>query len=219
MPAHPNLARFVTFDLGARPKPILVMELVSGISLDLVITRRQLKMSGALAILDGVLAGLEAMHAAGIAHLDLKPSNVVLRNGKEPVLVDFGLAGRQIRPGCGSGPYGAPEVWGVIADDASAPATLADVYSAACLVYETLTTQPLFDQTTEVSLISAHVAHDGWPTPLRGWHRQKEIAEVAELVGRGLRRRPRDRLDIATFRKKLASLAPLLSGLSWPLSP
>jgi hypothetical protein len=219
LPLHRNLARFVTFDLGARPKPILVMELVAGISLDLVITRRQLKMAGALAILDGVLAGLEAMHAAGIAHLDVKPSNVVLRNGKEPVLVDFGLAGRQIRPGCGSGPYGSPEVWGVVADDGSAPATFADVYSAACLVYETLTTQPLFDQPTEVALIAAHVAHDGWPTPLRSWHRQAEIAEVAELVGRGLRRRPRDRIDIATFRKKLASLAPVLSELSWPLSP
>jgi hypothetical protein len=219
LPVHPNLARFVTFDLGARPKPILVMELVSGTSLDLMITRRQLKMAHAVALLDGVLAGLEAMHAAGIAHLDVKPSNVVLRDGKEPVLVDFGLAGRQIRPGCGTGAYGPPEVWGVVVDDGPAPATFADVYSASCLVYETLTTQPLFDQPSEVALISAHVAHDGWPTPLRSWHRQKEIAEVAELVGRGLRRRPRDRIDIATFRKKLASLAPVLSALSWPLSP
>jgi hypothetical protein len=219
LPLHPNLARFVTFDLGARPKPILVMELVEGISLDLVITRRQLTTGRALALLDGVLAGLEAMHAAGIAHLDVKPANVVLRNEEEPVLVDFGLAGRHLRPGCGSGPYGAPEVWGVVSDGGEAPATFADVYAVACLVYEMLTTQPLFDQPTEVAVISAHVAHDGWPMPLRSWHRQRRVAELAELLGRGLRRRPRDRIDVPSFRKKLATLAPALSELSWPLSP
>ena len=69
--------------------------------------------SARLALIDGVLAGLEAMHSVGVAHLDLKPTNVVMRKGKEPVLVDFGLAGRHLRLGCGSGPYGAPEVWGL----------------------------------------------------------------------------------------------------------
>ena len=34
IPAHPNLARFVTFDTGSKPKPILVMELVEGQNLD-----------------------------------------------------------------------------------------------------------------------------------------------------------------------------------------
>ena len=57
------------------------------------------------------------MHGVGVAHLDLKPTNVVMRKGKEPVLVDFGLAGRHLRLGCGSGPYGAPEVWGLITGD------------------------------------------------------------------------------------------------------
>ena len=48
------------------------------------------------------------MHGVGVAHLDIKPTNVVIRKGEAPVLVDFGLAGRQIRLGCGSAPYGAP---------------------------------------------------------------------------------------------------------------
>ena len=81
----------------------------------------------AFAILDGIAAGLEAMHAAGIGHLDVKPANIILRETAAadrlaagarrrrprlpPVLVDFGLAGRKVRPGCASPYYGAPEVW------------------------------------------------------------------------------------------------------------
>ncbi|HEX9296755.1 MAG TPA: protein kinase [Polyangiaceae bacterium] len=219
LPTHPNLARFVTFDLGARPKPILVMELIDGVTLEMLISRRQLTAERALRLLDGVLLGLEAMHQVGVAHLDVKPTNVVLRKDTEPVLVDFGLAGRHIRPGCGSGPYGAPEVWGYVAEDGPAAATCADVYAAACLTYETFTTQPLFDQETETALVTAHMSHDGWPTPLRSWYRQKEVSAVAQLVGQGLRRGPKERIDIATFRKRLNALAPSLSTLPWPLLP
>jgi hypothetical protein len=219
LPAHPNLARFVTFDVGVRPKPILVMELVDGATLEMLIARRQLTTERALAVLDGLCTGLEAMHAVGVAHLDLKPTNVVMRKGTEPVLVDFGLAGRHIRPGCGSGPYGAPEVWGFVAGEGPVSPTPADVYAVACITYETLTTQPLFDQDSEMALVTAHMSHDGWPTPLRSWYRQKEVAAVAQLVGQGLRRNPRDRIDIATFRKKLAAIAPSLASLPWPLSP
>jgi hypothetical protein len=219
IPAHKNLARFVTFDLGARPKPILVMELVDGVTLETLLARRQLTTARALALLDGVLAGLEAMHGVGVAHLDLKPTNVVMRKGEEPVLVDFGLAGRHIRLGCGSGPYGAPEVWGLELEGAPKSPTGADVYALSCLAYETLTTQPLFDQPNEVALTTAHLSHDGWPTPLRSWHRQKELAPIAELLGHALRRNPKDRIDASTLRRKLAALAPPLSRMAWPLSP
>ena len=116
LPPDPNLARFVTFDLGARPKPILVMELIEGPTLERFVSAsdggsRKQTAERALSILDGVLAGLEVMHRHTIGHLDVKPSNVILREGKTPTLVDFGLAGRHLRPGCATG-YGAPEVWG-----------------------------------------------------------------------------------------------------------
>src|SRR5262249_34054693 len=91
LPEHPNICRFIAFDAAARPKPLLVMELVAGTSGDALIAAGTLTTTRALAILDGVLAGLGAMHAAGIGHLDLKPSNIVLRDDGEPVLVDFGL--------------------------------------------------------------------------------------------------------------------------------
>lgn len=216
LPLHPNLARFVTFDLAARPKPVLVMELVDGVTLETLLSRRQLTAKAALELVDGLLAGLEAMHSVGVAHLDLKPTNVVMRAGKEPVLVDFGLAGRHIRLGCGSGAYGAPEVWGYESGDGPVSPMPADVYAAACLIYEALTAQALFTQESEVALISAHVTHDGWPNPLRSLHQERILAPLAMLLGRAMRRAAKDRIDVTTFRKELRSLAPALSPLPWP---
>ncbi len=113
LPYHENLSRFVTFDLAARPKPILVMELIRGVGLDRIVRSRSLDVPRAFDYLDGILAGLEAMHGAGVGHLDVKPSNIILRDSRTPVLVDFGLSGRRLRPGCGTLEYCAPEVIGV----------------------------------------------------------------------------------------------------------
>jgi len=216
LPLHPNLARFVTFDLAARPKPVLVMELVDGVTLETLLARQQLTTKVVLEVVDGLLAGLEAMHSVGVAHLDLKPTNVVMRGGKEPVLVDFGLAGRHIRLGCGSGAYGAPEVWGYTSGEAPVSPIPTDVYAAACLTYEALTARALFTQESEVALISAHVTHDGWPDPLRSLHQQRGLAPLAMLMGRALRREAKDRIDATTFRKELRALAPALSPVPWP---
>ena len=61
-----------------------------------------------------------------------------------PVLVDFGLAGRHIRPGCATGPYGAPEIWGLTPEDWKPRPMPADVYAFACMAYEVLTGDTLF---------------------------------------------------------------------------
>ena len=175
--------------------------------------------SARFALIDGVLAGLEAMHSVGVAHLDLKPTNVVMRKGKEPVLVDFGLAGRHLRLGCGSGPYGAPEVWGLITGDDPVSPITADVYAAACLIYETLTTQPLFNQATEMALVTAHMSHDGWPTPLRHLV-PAETGGRPRAPGRS-RLAPRSARAHRHFRPAQAARGARAQAreLPWPLSP
>ena len=220
LPQHRNLARFVTFDAGSKPKPILVMELVEGVTLDRLLETRGLDMPRALRILDDVLGGLAAMHSVGVGHLDLKPPNVVLRRGEEAVLVDFGLAGRHIRPGCATGPYGAPEVWGA-SDPQAAQAGLspakADVYAFGCVAYETLTGRVLFDAETEVAQIALHVAHDGFPAPLRLLARRKNLVHLAELLFSTLRRNPSDRPTAAVVHRELTRIAPELARTPWPI--
>lgn len=224
LPRHPNLAEFVTFDAGARPKPILVMELVDGPTLERVLERGDLSIASALTLLDGIAAGLEAMHQVGIGHLDLKPANVILRSQQRgeseqimPVLVDFGLAGRQIRPGCGTSSYGAPEVWGLAPAGHPLKPASADVYSFACLCYEVLTGKPLFDADTELGVINLHLSHDGYPNALRALGARGGRQELSELLFNGLRSHPGERVNIAEMREGLRELAPALRKHSWPL--
>jgi hypothetical protein len=218
VPPHPNLARFVTFDVGAKPKPILVMELVEGSTLDRVLESGGLEMTRTLQILDDVLAGLEAMHEVGVGHLDLKPGNVVLRKGEEAVLVDFGLAGRHIRPGCATGPYGAPEVWGALPPNSTPTPSPADVYAFGCMAYETLTGKVLFDADNELAQIALHVSHDGYPPAVKALKSKPETAAIAELLHSALRREPKDRSTASELRDDMRALGPKIARLKWPLA-
>ncbi len=219
LPSHPNLAGFVTFDLAARPKPILVMELIRGVGLDRLIRSRALDIPRAFAYLDGMLAGLEAMHQVGVGHLDVKPSNVILRNEETPVLVDFGLSGRALRPGCGTLEYVAPEILGVV-PRLHRPAPMpADMYSFACTAFEVLTAQLLFDADDEMALMSHHVSHDGWPPRLAALASMAGLSDLAVVLAACLRRDPRDRPDATATRRALGGVAEPLASLAWPLQP
>ncbi len=218
LPQHSNLARFVNFDLAARPKPILVMELIGGSSLDRLVRSRALTLTAIQDHLDGVLAGLEAMHRVGVGHLDLKPSNVILRGGEVPVLVDFGLSGRQLRPGCGTLEYVAPEVLGVVPRGHSPSPLAADLYSFACTAFELLTTTLLFDGDDEMSIMGQHVAHDGWPPKLAALAASPELEDLAVVLAACLRRDPRNRPDVTATRRALQSCRSRLETASWPLT-
>jgi hypothetical protein len=230
---HANLAGFVTFDARTRPKPILVMELVHGRTLERALDKRELSVRAAFAVLDGVAAGLTGMHGAGIGHLDVKPANIILREnqsmsasrlipldaiGPAPVLVDFGLAGRKVRPGCASPYYGAPEVWdSAVFRVAPGPAPV-DVYAFCCLAYELLTGRTLFDGETLPALVAAHLNHNANPPGLLRLASNRRLAPLAQTLAAGLARDPRQRVSIVQMREALRKLAPVVEGQDWPLA-
>jgi serine/threonine-protein kinase len=93
-----------------------------------------------------VAAGLDALHAAGLVHRDVKPSNIMLDSDGVAALTDFGLAkgsdysaltaaGQAI----GTIDYMAPELI-----RGEPPTTASDVYSLGCVVYECLAGKPPF---------------------------------------------------------------------------
>ncbi len=217
LPTHENLARFVTFDLSARPKPILVMELIRGTPLDRLIRSRALTMPRVVAHLDGMLAGLEAMHEVQVGHLDIKASNIILREGNAPVLVDFGLSGRALRPGCGTIEYTAPEVLGVVPEGSVGSPMAADIYAFGCLIYEMLTGAVLFDAPDEMALVSKHVSHDGWLDELAAMAKVPELSVIANLIGSCLRHDGRKRPTTTELRNSITPALLPLTGMSWPL--
>jgi serine/threonine protein kinase len=234
LPRHPNIAGFVTFDAGARPKPILVMELVEGSTLERLVDRRALTIRQVIDVLDGMAAGLQAMHDAGLAHLDIKPANVILRTHRDlasprrprsdvrqaPVLVDFGLAGRKVRPGCGSPYYGAPEVWDLSSFGDRVDPRATDVYAFCCLAFELLTGNPLFAGETLPEIFASHLSHDGNPAGLEWMRKHDRHGPLAQLLSAGLVREPGKRIGIAAMRACLLDIAEdSLSAATWPLRP
>jgi hypothetical protein len=225
IPQHANLARLVTFDAGAKPKPILVMELVEGPTLERLIETGGLDMARAVSVMSGVASGLAAMHDIGVGHLDLKPSNVILRDPdgpgpalETPVLVDFGLAGRKVRPGCATANYGAPEVWGLLPKGHVPAPGATDVYAFGCMMVETLTGQTLFDSDTDVGILTAHLSHDGDLPILDALSMDDELIGLIDGIRGCLRQDPRKRLTIREARERIEVATPALHRRRWPLA-
>jgi DNA-binding beta-propeller fold protein YncE/predicted Ser/Thr protein kinase len=122
-------------------KLIVAMRLVEGGDL-----KKRIESTGplppaeAIELLDQVGSALDAAHAAGIVHRDVKPHNILLE-GDRAYLTDFGLAKALGESGVirgasvvGTAEYMSPEQW---RGENVGPA--ADVYSLGCVLYEALT--------------------------------------------------------------------------------
>ena len=125
---------------------IVAMRFVAGGDLRRLIDREgPLEPARAIALLGQVGEALDAAHAAGIVHRDVKPHNVLVEADRA-FLSDFGLAKALEEDGGGSGAsvvgtaeYMSPEQW---RGGSVGPA--ADVYSLGCVLYEALTGIPPF---------------------------------------------------------------------------
>ncbi|MBV8755691.1 MAG: serine/threonine protein kinase [Deltaproteobacteria bacterium] len=217
LPSHENLARFITFDASAQPKPILVMEFVRGTNLERALEGAELTMPRALAIIENLLSGLQAMHDVSIAHLDVKPANLVLREGSgNAVLVDFGLAGRRIRSGCGSVHYGAAEVW--LESGANGEPFPADVYAAACVAFEVLTNRVLVGGESIKAVLDQHFSKQPGHELLSRLERNRRFAPLAELLRAAIARDPKRRPTAARLRAGFNAIAPDLRTQAWPIA-
>jgi serine/threonine protein kinase len=149
--SHPNIVRIVEVgSLGDTPEtriPYLAMEFLLGETLRARLDRAgAFSLPAAAAILDQMAAAVDAVHAAGVVHRDLKPGNIMLLPDGTAKLMDFGIARQSddtmvTRQGMmiGSPAYMSPE------QAAGQPATsAADQWALGVVLYEMVTGQPPF---------------------------------------------------------------------------
>jgi predicted Ser/Thr protein kinase len=114
---HPNLARIYDLDFH-EGRPFLVMEYVRGRNLHQYAKQERPTPRQAAGIVAQVARALAVAHARGIAHLDIKPKNILIDETSRARLIDFGLARMQFAgeseaeargPICGTPSYMAPE--------------------------------------------------------------------------------------------------------------
>ncbi len=165
MITHPNVVR--VHDLGeADSRRFLTMEYVAGTTLAELLDRHgRLDLRPGLQIAKQVCRGLQAVHAGGVIHGDLKPRNVMVMSSGVVKLMDFGVA-RGAQPsagdpvGAGSPHYMSPEqAKGADADPRS------DLYSAGVTFFEMFSGRLPFEATSPAEMVRLH-QHEPAP-PLR----------------------------------------------------
>ncbi|HEY3254747.1 MAG TPA: serine/threonine-protein kinase [Polyangiaceae bacterium] len=145
---HPHVVQIVDFDTTEQGEPYIVMEFLTGESLELRLARQPvLPLALAVRVATQVASGLAAVHEALIVHRDLKPANIFLSEipaeGIHIKLLDFGigkrLGGRQRLTGendvMGTPDYMPPEQ--ALGRTAHVDQR-GDQYSLAVIVYEML---------------------------------------------------------------------------------
>src|SRR5215471_260666 len=190
---HPNVVPI--YDAGeVDGRVYLAMRFVDGDDLgSLLRTEGALEPARAMAICTQIAAALDAAHARGLVHRDVKPSNVLLDSGEHVYLADFGLTRRlDDRIGdvgedrsIGTPAYLAPEQLDGVAVDGRA-----DVYSLGCVLYECLTGERVFPRGSRLAEAWAHLEEE----PPRASKGRVGLPQAVDaVIGRALAKEPGQR--------------------------
>ena len=172
------------------------MRLVQGQTLHDMLESGALSPERAVGIIRQVGAALDAAHAQGLIHRDVKPQNIMVTPDDFACLVDFGIAqaqgdtqvttaGYQV----GSLDYMAPERF----TDESATSAV-DVYSLACVLYEALTGARPYPSHSLEQLVAAHVSA---PPPQPSTVNPHVPTSLDDVIARGMAKHPDDRYGSA----------------------
>jgi serine/threonine-protein kinase len=206
---HPNIVDVTDFGVLNDGLVYFVMEYLDGVSLEDVIERDgAVELHRALNVANQMALALEAAHAQGVVHRDLKPDNIMLlsRPGRRDLVrlaqdhtwiterersydfvkvLDFGIA-KVLQPdGLGAetvqgAVFGTPEYMSPEAARGEDVDARADVYSLGVIMFDMLTGRPPFEAPAGNDVLQMHI-HTQPPSP-REFAPHREITEGAERV-------------------------------------
>ena len=210
---HPAIVRLFAHGGASYADAHIVMEWLSGETLDKRLRAGRLSLSDALNVTRRAAEALSAVHRAKIAHRDLKPTNLILCDGlaTRTKLIDFGIARREAARGLTTHSSFAGGTWAYMSpEQAMGSAELgprADVYSLGCVLFEAITGQPAFPDDRAQAVVAkvwqappdlADYCLD-LPKPL--------LALVARMLATDPMQRPRDGGALVTELLALGKLA------------
>lgn len=181
----------------------IVMEHVSGKTLDALIPRKGMRLTEALRIAVQIADALSAAHRAGIIHRDLKPGNIMVSDSGAVKVLDFGLAkAAEQNPGAedaltrtvaprtmdgvavGTAGYMSPEQATARPVDART-----DIFSFGALLYEMVTGERAFTGDTYIDTLAAVLHKEPAAMP------SNIPAELQRVIARCLRKEPQRRFQ------------------------
>jgi serine/threonine protein kinase len=213
---HPHIVPVFEADVHEH-QPYLVFEYVAGQTL-----AQKLKQDGAMAaqeavaLMLGVLGALQAAHAAGVVHLDLKPSNILLDAQGRARVTDFGIAARiavaepgATVPGRGTPGYMAPE-----AAAGAPPKPAMDIFSAGLVLAELLTGRALVHEVDPMRAIY-RIAHEDLALPAGAAQGTHGVIDdhLRSVVQQAIRRVPSQRFaTVAAMQQALLACLQRADG-------
>jgi DNA-binding NarL/FixJ family response regulator len=192
---HPNAVQI--FHAGEQHGVLyLTMRYIDGLDLDALLQDEgSFEPRRALALLTQVAGALDEAHRVGLVHRDVKPANVLIERrpwGENAFLTDFGLTRPRIQDSVtrtavplGTVDYMAPEQARGGEVDART-----DVYSLACVLFEMLTGDVVFERDTDLATLWAHVNEP--PPKLRSIRPDLPLG-LEEVLDRALAKEPAER--------------------------
>ncbi|MBF0197129.1 MAG: serine/threonine protein kinase [Planctomycetes bacterium] len=200
---HPNIVKIYSCGFESQ-EMYIVMEFIEGKPLFTPGKSKVTHLDDFLMLTDRVAAAIEAAHAGGVIHRDLKPNNIMVDSRGWLKLLDFGIS-RQMDMSTtltytgellGTVKYMAPEL--IEGEEAS---MRSDIYSFGLIMYEWLSGKSLFQQTQLASLIDQIRAND--LIPLQEIRTDIPI-ELASLINNMTLKDPQKRLcDLKIIRNSL----------------
>lgn len=195
---HPGIIK--TFNGEERSRLYMVMEWADGRLLRTILNEeKKLPTERAVTIVLGICDALDYMHKRGIVHRDLKPENVMVGEGDQVKLIDFGIAMKEdarrltfvnVSSLLGTPDYISPEqVKGARGDQRS------DIYSMGIMLYEMLTGRVPFVGPNPLAVMNERVINE-----VKAPHElNPDISpELEEILYRALEREPRHRYATAS---------------------